>query len=357
LSSQSFRNYFVWRFWNYQRKYGYAGLYYDCPAGTGGPGNMLGTREIMKRLYNITLSNPYYAAREQAIGVHESGQFNMAFMGFATYCWDAENYNSIINGKQQTYRGVTDPAMYRAQHMGHNFGWPAMFLGQSRLRREWVDANGGPEVVFDQIYGLNLLHDGTRVSAILRDIYAQFEDRRQNDVTALGLHHWVYQFIPYWRQDLVSLPNEKMYASFYIAHPERLTVAEPDLESYFPMYKYLPVFMQRRIKEDVEKEKPYLSYLKGKVVMIVYNDTAWEGVMRLKPDWKKFGLGSPGELKADNALHRSGFRVEKVKDKNGKEVEKAVFFNRPEEYARIEGEELVFPMTKWNYRMIVIEKK
>jgi translation elongation factor P/translation initiation factor 5A len=33
-----------------------------------------------------------------------------------------------------------------------------------------------------------------------------------------------------------------------------------------------------------------------------------------------------------------------------------VYEEDPAEYARIEGDELVFPMTKWNYRMIVIEK-
>lgn len=356
LSSKSFRNYFVWRHWNYQQKYGYAGLYYDCPAGSGSTGDMLGTREIMKRLYNITLSNPYYAAREQAIGVHQSGQPNMAFMGFGTYHWDAENYNSIINANQQTYRGVTDPAMYRAQHMGHNFGWPTVFLGQLRIRREWLEANGGAEAVFDQIDGLNLLHDGTRVCAVLPGITAELESRRQNDIRKLDLHHWVYQFVPYWHQDIVSLPGENMHASFYIAHPSKLTVTSPDVESYFSMYQHLPVFMQRRIMEDVEKEKRYLRHLKDRAIMVIYNDSDWEGVMRLKPDWEKLGLGSPEHLHAVNYMHRTGFRVEKNKGKDGKETEKAIFFDRLDEYARIEGEELVFPMTKWNYRMIVIEK-
>jgi len=359
LSSKAFRNYFVWRHWNYQQKYGYAGLYYDCPGGTGGTDSMLGTRDIMKRLYNITMSCPYYAAREQAIGVHQSAMPYMAYMGFATYHWDAENYNSIINANQQTYRGVTDPAMYRAQHMGHNFGWPTMFLGQERIRREWVQANGGPDAVLDQIYGLALLHDGVigGVNGILPRIMGELVIQRQKEVRELGLHHWVYQFVPYWKQDIVTLADKDMHASFYIAHPSKLTVANPDIEGYFQMYKHLPDFMQRRIREDVEKEKNYLKYLKDRAVMVLYNNTAWEGVMRLAPDWEKLGLGSPEELKAENAMHRTGFRVEKTKDKDGKEVEKGVYFDRPEEYARIEGEELVFPMTKWNYRMIVIEKK
>ena len=34
---------------------------------------------------------------------------------------------------------------------------------------------------------------------------------------------------------------------------------------------------------------------------------------------------------------------------------KGVLFQKPEEYAKIENGELVFPMTEWNYRMIVIE--
>ena len=97
----------------------------------------------------------------------------------------------------------------------------------------------------------------------------------------------------------------------------------------------------------------------NRVALVVYNNTDWKGVMRLKPDWKKLGLGLPADLTASNYLHRTGFRIEKTgeKDKDGKEVEKAVFFDRPEEYAKIEGEELVFPMTKWNYRMIVLERK
>ena len=88
----------------------------------------------------------------------------------------------------------------------------------------------------------------------------------------------------------------------------------------------------------------------------MYNDTAWEGEMRLQPDWAKLGLGEPEALTAENAVHRTGFRLEKAKDKDRKESEKAVFFDRPEEFARIEIGGLVFPMSKWNYRMLVIEK-
>ena len=94
-----------------------------------------------------------------------------------------------------------------------------------------------------------------------------------------------------------------------------------------------------------------------KAIMVVYNNTDWEGEMRLKIDWDKLGLGAPEALTTENAVHSTGFRVEKVKNEKGEEVEKAVFFERPKEYARIEDGEIVFPMTQWDYRMIVIEKE
>jgi hypothetical protein len=37
--------------------------------------------------------------------------------------------------------------------------------------------------------------------------------------------------------------------------------------------------------------------------------------------------------------------------------EKGVLLPCPEEYAKIEGEELVFPMAQLNYRRIVLEKR
>jgi hypothetical protein len=52
-------------------------------------------------------------------------------------------------------------------------------------------------------------------------------------------------------------------------------------------------------------------------------------------------------------VHRTGVRVEKAKNKDGKEVKKGVFFPRPEETARVENNEIIFPMTPFNYRIIV----
>ena len=57
--------------------------------------------------------------------------------------------------------GHITPASFRAEYMGHNFGWPVMFLGQGRLRPDWVTAHGGPEAEIDHLQGLELLHDST----------------------------------------------------------------------------------------------------------------------------------------------------------------------------------------------------
>jgi hypothetical protein len=68
-------------------------------------------------------------------------------------------------------------------------------------------------------------------------------------------------------------------------------------------------------------------------------------------------LFHPETLTAENAINSTGFHVEKTRNDKGEEVEKAVFFDRSEEYAKIENGELVLPMTKFDYRMVVIEKK
>jgi hypothetical protein len=383
MSSKTLRDYYAWRHWYRQHKHwrGFSGLYYDCSGANPSANPYVGTgyqrrdgswaptypflaeRDITRRLYNITLSDPDYASRDAWIGYHHSGMPNMAYMSFANANWNAENLGSRINEQQQTYRGVVDPAMYRAEFLGHNFGWPVFFLGQGRIRPEWIEPNGGAEAVFDQIYGLNLLHDGGGVCCILPGgPMRELQYRREQDVKALGLQHWAFQFTPYWKQDIVALPADKMYASLYIARPSVLTATNPQeyinrgrvYTAYFD--KHLTSWITGRNNHEVELARPELERMQDRAILVLYNDSAWEGEVRLKVDWKKLGLGAPETLKATNALHSTGFRLEKAKDKDGKEIEQAVFFNRPEENARIENGELIFPMTKYNYRLILIEK-
>jgi hypothetical protein len=386
-ASKSLRDWFVWRYWRFQQKYGYGGLYYDGAAevpsrnryafsdyvkrdgATAYTIPILGTRDIQKRLYNVTLSNPYVAARDMWIGEHQSGEPNMAYMGFSTHNWNGENFNAIINEKQQTYRGVVDPAMFRAELMGHNFGWPVRFLGQSRIRPEWIEAHGGAEAVYDQLTGLVLLHDTAipyhMPCCMLPGVRGETAKRLDDAIEKHRYFHWAFQFTPYWHQDIVSLPDENMHASFYISDPSELRVFSAhhnpgisDIDSYFD--KHLPGHIKSNNRSAFVRTAGTLTMdalPPKKAIMIVYNNTEWEGKMRLKPDWKKLGFDSPEGLKVENAVHSRGFRVEKTTNEKGQEIEKGVFFERPEEYAKIENGELVFPMTKWDYRMIVIEKE
>jgi hypothetical protein len=388
-ASRSFRDWFVWRYWRYQQKYGFGGLYYDGSAeiessnpyaappyrkrdgSTAAVIPLLATRDLYQRLYHIVLSNPNIAARDTWVGLHHSGLPNMAYLGFGTHSWDGENFNSIINAQQPTYRGVVDPALFRAQLMGHNFGWPVMFLGQGRIKRPWVEAHGGAEGVYDQFTGLVLLHDAMlpkhEPCCIVHDgsEISRVGDRLHEAINRHLFYHWAFQFVPYWKQTIVTLPQEEMYASWYIAQPSRL---QPVVNPWNTDAQALDGYFDPHLPQDIKvsNRRTFVGTtgamtMQGlpphKAVLIVYNNSAWEGEMRLKPDWAKLGFASPDGLVVENAVHSTGFRLEQVKDTDGKEVEKAAFINRPEEYAKIENGELVFPMTAWNYRMIVIEQR
>ncbi|MBN1864270.1 MAG: hypothetical protein JW808_05160, partial [Victivallales bacterium] len=363
--SKSFLDYFVWRHWRYQNKYGYGGLYYDNP-------NLepFANRELIKRLYNVTLGNTFLAGREMPMGLASNGFYNMVFGAFFSYQWNGEHLNSAIHAGQPTYLGLIGPAVFRAEYMGHNWGWSQFFLGQERLRPEWVEASGGPEAVIDQFQGLELLHDCRPSGWHIRGAMDAVTQRAVRAYERHDLAHWTYQFTPYWKQDLVTLPSDNMYASFYIARPSVLAATNPadhmgyphghrmrTFRHYFNGHEHLPYYIQRANAQEIEAQRQWIGGMHDRAVMVVYNDSDWEGEMRLKPDWKKLGLGVPETLKATNAVHSTGFRIEKGKDKDGKEVEKAVFFPRPEETAKIENGELVFPMTKFNYRMIVFTQK
>jgi len=385
MASKSLRDYYAWRHWYRQHLHtrGFSGLYYDCSgacpsanpyAGTGykrRDGSMattypyLAEREITKRLYNITLSNNEFASRDAWIGYHHSGMPIVMYMSFANESWDGENLNSRINQSQQTYLGVIDTSVYRAEFMGHNFGWPVFFLGQGRIKREWVEANGGPEAVFDQISGLDLLHDGGGVCCIMPAIggaktgeLRRVRERMTRALDKYNFYHWIYQYIPYWRQDIVKVPRENMYVSIYLAQPSKLTATDTRaavITSYFD--KHLTPWIKSRNNHEVKLSREQLKGMEDRAILIVYNESDYEGEVRLKVDWGKLGLGGADTLKVENAVHSTGFRLEKRKDEKGQEYEEAVFFPRPEEYARIEGDEVVFPITRYNYRMIVIEKK
>jgi len=343
-ASKSYRDWFVWRHWKYFQEHPFQSLYYDCAienasanlyAGAGYirrdgsvavTAPILGARDIVKRLYNMIIK--YYPFAW--IGMHDSGMINMAYSSFATVYWDGENFNSIINEKRRTYRGVLDPAMFRAEYMGHNFGCPTMFLGQGRIRDRWADEIG-PDKIVDYLHGLCLLHDVDAVGWIFSS--PAREKVVERTIRALRQHRLYspsYQFVPYWEQHFVEKPFEEFYASFYIRKPVQ--------------FQFSRFWMVYDPFDTDPKPK--------KVVAIFFNNSDYNGILRLKLDWKALGFDSPDGLKVENAVHSTGFKVENPGTKN----EKGVFFPKPDEFARIEDGKLVFPIMEWNYRMIVLEE-
>jgi hypothetical protein len=343
--SKSFRDFFVWRYNEQFKRRPFTGYYYDVSndvdsnnvhAGAGyrrpdgsiaTSSSMLGCRDITKRLYNIVIHYYQYAG----IGFHDSGGPRMAYMSFATFLWDGENYNSVLSEKRRTYRGIYNPARLRAEYMGHNYGLPSHLLGQARIKTEWADEIGGGHLIVDHLTGLSLLHDTNPHHHVCRDASNESWIRHEK---ALDKHHWrspSYRFIPYWHQQFVAMPSEEMYATFYVHEP--LNVESPYWWPYFDRF-------------DRTEQK--------KVIAVFCNESDWEGELQLDLNWKGLGFDDWRKLEVENAVHSTGFRVEN----KGTENEAPVFFDNSEaEYAKIEDGKLFFPMSEWNYRMIVISEE
>ena len=359
VTSKSFRDFFAWRFWRYQQKYGFAGLYFDNPQH-----GSLDTRDVVKRLYNITLQCRNSFLCPITFGGANNGTLDMRYMAFWQYHWDGENLNSVLQ-PTDTYLGILNPQVFRAEYMGHNYGWPARLLGQGRVRPEAVASHGGPEAVYDHVAGLALLHD-TAIPRMMPESVLPggsamngVEKRLIDAIERHGYWHWAYQFLPYWRQHVVTLPREGLYASLYLGRPSELLDCNGDgIDAYFERQQArgLPGVLRNANRFKIEEARSQLKTMKAKAFVIVYNDTAWEGSLRLPVDWDQLGLGKPESLMATNAVHSTGFRGEQTTNAKGETVEKAVFFNRPDEYAKIEEGQLVMPMTKFNYRMLVVER-
>jgi len=81
------------------------------------------------------------------------------------------------------------------------------------------------------------------------------------------------------------------------------------------------------------------------------NESDFSGELDLNIDWEKIGFESAADLAAENAVHAFDIRFKDFKEEGFEYV------SIPVETARIEEGRLKFPMTSWNYRMIVLEKK
>ncbi len=323
-NSRSYQDYFVYKFWQLMQVSPFASLYYDVSSegsgdnpyaglgylrrdGTRVPSRaILGNREIMRRLYTLIKER----FPDAVIKNHNSGLVNMAFMAFCDHFVEGECTINMLTQERRDYRGKIRPDTYRAEMMGHNFGYVTDFLYQFTRSGMWTyDAMiaAGPDIV-DHIWGQTLLHD-----ACTWDAYAPFEFAMRWK-RPLNRHNWGmhYRFIPYWEQTAAKLPREELYASFYVEEPA------------------------------------------SRVIAIFYNDTDWSGELRIPLDWEQLKLGGPAGVEIENAAHHHV----KLEHKHAiSKLNRYSFSNNTNEYARIEAGSVIFPMTGYNYRMLVLQRK
>ena len=194
----------------------------------------------------------------------------------------------------------------------------------------------------DHFMGLFLLHDNYPPGWIFAGDCVELEragDRCWNAIEKHGLFTPFYNFLPYWEQKAVTPPFAEFYPTFYVFRNE-------DIDNFKPTG--LTMFRDM----TPEQKKNY-----RKAVCIFYNHSDYAGTMRLKMNWQASDSPARRASRPKTPCIARAFAQEETKDDKGNKRFKPVFFPKPAEFARIEGDELVFPMTKWNYRMIVLETR
>ncbi len=390
----SYRNYFLWRFHELFKKEPFAALYFDVSGAlpSRNPFNdtervlpdghhvgtlgVLGNRDIVRRLY--TMVKQKYP--DAIIKFHQSGMPDLAYMSFADSFVDGENTFGYL-GSHSSYYGFMRPDRYVAEYMGHNFGYVTDFLPQFTRAGAWNTASlATPQgvAVTDHVLGLTLLHD----SNIWESYASPFAANRLRD--ALRKFHWgtQYKMIPWWEQKIAALPWPELYVSFYVDDGGTNKQSSVDSEGYY----YTCVKGQART-----------------VIAVFCNESDQKGVLKVPLKWEDLGLPSAGAgLAVTNAVHAKGFRMvydkgtkkwvmgplvnetdemleamdESIEEGGAKKPDekwdtdtgemetmsadsaKNISDNKvPDEPASIQDGQLVFPITPWNFRMIVLEKK
>jgi hypothetical protein len=349
-TSPSLCDYIVWRFNEYFKQQPVPGGYFDVSDpqyssnpdagagyqrsdGTRVPSlNLLGHRNVLKRIYNI--QNDVFPGG--GLWFHASTGPQMVFMSYCVGNYDGENGNSIINGDNPTYRTLLTPDHYRAQYMASNWGHWNSFLSQGRIKEDTLRKYGFDEL-WDQWTGLQWLHDCFTYTGWFGTVGYLEPLLTQRDLTPFNKYHLFSpcnRFIPYWEQAVTKLDRPEFYASFYVKEPIKPT-------GHYGMGKYAY----------------YSNYETGldgihQAVLVLYNHGDYEGPVRLQIDWKQLGFDDWQQVKAINAVHATGFRV---KDWDAPKKEAELYDKSAEEYARIEDGELVFPISEYNYRMIILQ--
>ena len=347
-NAKSLVDYIVWRFNEYFQQEPMAGAYFDCSApefsanpyagagyvradGARAPQlNLLGHRMVVKRLFN--LQNTVFPGG--GLWWHASEGPRLVYMSYCVGDFDGENGNSFINGDNPTYRTMLTPDHYRAQYMGSNWGVWSAFLSQGRIKKETLQKYGFSEL-WDQWTGLQWLHDcyvGTGWFGQLGQLEPLLAQR---DAVPFNKYHMFSpfnRFVGYWEQTIAKPDRPEFHASFYIKEPLK-PVPHYGLGAW-PYYS------------------DYDTGLDGvhQAALLLYNHGDYAGPVRLALDWKQLGFDDVSKVKAINAVHSTGFRVTDW-DKPAGEL----FDNSAAEQVRIEDGSLVFPITPYNYRLIILQ--
>jgi hypothetical protein len=351
-NSKTLVDYIVWRFHEYFQREPMAGGYFDVSDpeysanlyagagyvredGTREPQmNLLGHRMVAKRIFN--LQNAVFPGG--GLWWHASVGPRLIFMSYCIGNYDGENGNSIINGDNPTYRTLLTPDNYRAQYMGSNWGHWNAFLSQGRIRKETLEKYGFSEL-WDQWTGLQWLHDCYTYTGWFSNVGHLEGLLAQRDAVPFNQYHMFSpfnRFVGYWEQTIAKPDRPEFYASFYIKDPLK-PVPHYGLGTW-PFYS------------------TYDTGLDGlhQAVLVFYNHGMYEGEVRLALDWKQLGFADLSQVKAISAVHATGFRVPDW-NKPIPELAGELHDKSATEYARIEDGRIVFPITQYNYRMIILQ--
>jgi len=349
----SVRDYFLWRYARLMEKFPFGGMYYDGTVRGGYahplvqdvPGTKkdpaLAQRELLQRFYHL-VKIPF---PDGCIVDHSGGGIvDMAHKSFTDFSIDGEQDWPLHYEGMANFKGVMPLAKFRTKFMGLNYGLAGFWylkLGTKTptLGRRGQRQSGNARSLAEHAQSIKMLHDSSQFYERYMTT-GEYNNRLKN---ALLKHGWGsdYLMIPYWDQEIAPLP-ENLYASFYV---------KPAKDSPRPKtFDTAGYYLRTMGNSSAEK-----------VICIFSNESDWEGEMRVKPDWKKLGFASPEGLAVENAVHRVRVKYLNPEARNSDDVDLPEgwfeYEEDPGEYARIENGELVFPMTKWNYRMIVLERK
>jgi hypothetical protein len=353
---QSYRDYYLWRHGRLMEQMPYASLYYDCldnggpednnPYLAGTPGFLqrnLAARELAQRLYTLVKDK----FPDGIMFDHTVWNNTMFSKSFTDFQLEGEQLWPLYKPGMRNVKGIVTMDTYRAHYMGLNFGrigcWDPKLGNQPHTMRS-TQRKLGP-CISQHMQSIVMLHD----SSFGIETYAFPTEHLEPLKNALIRYNWGSQYltIPYWDQAIVTLskpaeakePWQGLYATFYVEPAGGVKTKPVDSTGYY-------------IRE--------MNGPANRVICIFSNETDWTGEMRVKLDWKKLGL-SPNRITAENAVHRYKVRYTDPNAVDSNEVTlpegSLVYEDDPTEFARIEGDTLIFPITAWNYRMIVLTPK